>query len=194
MLDQNTRGKRQPCPYRIMERLANFAFPDEGLPVNSADDLLRELVRCSDGGGRYYSRAFLLRRLCWWQDVSIENLRAWRQELIEREEIELKPLGRSIYTDASIDLIVIKRPRRFARFAPRAAIPSAVRLTVFDRDRNRCVWCSSVENLALDHIIPVSKGGSDSIENLQTLCRTCNCRKSNTDNEIAKGRITGVAA
>ena len=42
-----------------------------------------------------------------------------------------------------------------------------------------CLLCESTEKLGVDHIIPISKGGSDDTENLQILCHKCNAIKSN---------------
>jgi hypothetical protein len=49
------------------------------------------------------------------------------------------------------------------------------RFLVFRRDRYRCHICgqSGVE-LEVDHVVPVVRGGSDALDNLQTLCRDCN--------------------
>ena len=41
----------------------------------------------------------------------------------------------------------------------------------------KCVYCSGTENLTVDHIKPVSRGGSDEINNLQILCKSCNSSK-----------------
>jgi len=52
-----------------------------------------------------------------------------------------------------------------------------IRNEVFRRHGNSCLKCGSNYKLALDHIIPVSKGGRNCIENLQPLCKNCNSSK-----------------
>lgn len=59
----------------------------------------------------------------------------------------------------------------------RPSIPRDLRERVYDRDGRRCVTCGSTDDLTLDHIHPFSLGGEDSESNLQTLCRSCNCKK-----------------
>jgi 5-methylcytosine-specific restriction endonuclease McrA len=50
-------------------------------------------------------------------------------------------------------------------------------LALIQRDGYKCAICGTIENLSIDHIIPLSKGGSDEIENLRILCRTHNSEK-----------------
>ncbi|MBN1488376.1 MAG: HNH endonuclease [Phycisphaerae bacterium] len=56
-------------------------------------------------------------------------------------------------------------------------IPDAVKIEVWHRDGGRCVRCSATEYLEYDHIIPHSRGGSNSAQNVQLLCRKCNLAK-----------------
>lgn len=42
---------------------------------------------------------------------------------------------------------------------------------------NRCLCCGSEGPLTADHIVPVSKGGKNTIDNIQPLCMPCNSRK-----------------
>lgn len=63
---------------------------------------------------------------------------------------------------------------------PRIRIPPEVRRYVFDRDRDQCQSCGQTQlevQLTVDHIIPLARGGSNDISNLQTLCLKCNQRK-----------------
>lgn len=62
----------------------------------------------------------------------------------------------------------------------REAIPEAVRLFVWQRDKGRCVKCGSQQHLEFDHIIPVSRGGSNTERNIQLLCELCNRSKGAT--------------
>ena len=41
----------------------------------------------------------------------------------------------------------------------------------------RCACCGEKKPLTVDHVIPLSRGGSNAIENIQPLCRTCNSSK-----------------
>ena len=54
---------------------------------------------------------------------------------------------------------------------------TALSLRVFERDGYRCKQCGTNKHLTVDHINPISRGGSDDFDNLQTLCRSCNSRK-----------------
>lgn len=58
-------------------------------------------------------------------------------------------------------------------------IPRSLRTAVFERDMYRCKICEGYKSLTADHIFPESKGGLATMDNLQTLCRSCNSRKGN---------------
>jgi hypothetical protein len=60
----------------------------------------------------------------------------------------------------------------------RTVIPESVRHEVWRRDQGCCVECGSKERLEYDHLIPFSKGGSNTARNLRLLYETCNRRKS----------------
>lgn len=56
----------------------------------------------------------------------------------------------------------------------RTAISEEVRVAVWRRDNGRCVGCGSRDRLEYDHIIPVSRGGSSTVRNIELLCEACN--------------------
>ncbi|MFB7906426.1 HNH endonuclease [Kitasatospora sp. NPDC056076] len=77
----------------------------------------------------------------------------------------------------------LRRPwsRTSARNQQRPGDWSSRRVRVLTRDRWRCQSCGSREELEVDHLVPVAKGGSWGIENLWTLCRACHRMKTYRD-------------
>jgi len=57
-------------------------------------------------------------------------------------------------------------------------IPQDVKQLVWQRDGGKCVQCGAPDYLEFDHIIPVSKGGANTVPNVQLLCRRCNLKKA----------------
>jgi hypothetical protein len=53
------------------------------------------------------------------------------------------------------------------------------RKNILKRDGFKCVYCGSRSDLTIDHVVPKSKGGKTSWENLVTACNDCNNTKDN---------------
>lgn len=91
----------------------------------------------------------------------------------------------------------------FDRVELRAALPLPIeprekprrvnvnRREVLDRDGHICAACGSINDLQIDHIIPVSRGGSDDMSNLQILCGPCNRSKGAKLPDEWEGRVNG---
>jgi 5-methylcytosine-specific restriction endonuclease McrA len=71
----------------------------------------------------------------------------------------------------------VSRARLSADGRPSEEIPAAVRQRVWERDAGRCVDCGSSHDLDFDHILAVSKGGSDIAENVELRCVSCRSRR-----------------
>lgn len=83
----------------------------------------------------------------------------------DQERRKFEKLKKRFETTETIEYI---RPR----------IPERVRIEVWRRDDGKCVTCGSREKLEYDHIIPISKGGSNTTRNIELLCEKCNRSKS----------------
>jgi 5-methylcytosine-specific restriction endonuclease McrA len=51
------------------------------------------------------------------------------------------------------------------------------RQNIFKRDNSQCQYCGSTRDLTLDHVMPRSRGGKSTWDNLITACKSCNSRK-----------------
>ena len=79
---------------------------------------------------------------------------------------------------------LIKRPRPKLKLS---------RKEVFSRDRYTCQYCgSATKELTLDHVVPKSKGGGHSWDNLVSACKSCNHRKGGKSPSEARMRLLSL--
>lgn len=66
------------------------------------------------------------------------------------------------------------------------------RKNILARDSFTCQYCSSTENLTIDHMFPIARGGEWTWENLVTACSRCNSRKGQKTLEEANMKLNKV--
>jgi 5-methylcytosine-specific restriction endonuclease McrA len=91
-----------------------------------------------------------------------------------------EPLNITTWRRAMVMLLKGKAEglRHFVR-VPYKPLP-LTRRNVFHRDAHTCQYCGfHGESLSIDHIVPRSRGGGDTWDNVTTACLPCNVRKGN---------------
>ena len=99
--------------------------------------------------------------------------------LLLKEKAELLERGRwELHSESStVARPVVIRLVSYVRVPRDAHRRKITRRAVFARDGWTCQYCGSRSNLTVDHVIPRSKGGSSSWENIVASCAPCNRRK-----------------
>ena len=95
-----------------------------------------------------------------------------RAEIIERSERELHS------ESLTMPKPIVIRLTTYVRVPRDAHRRKITRRAVFARDRWTCQYCGGVRgSLTLDHVIPRSRGGPSTWDNIVTCCAPCNRRK-----------------
>lgn len=107
------------------------------------------------------------------------NITSWRRAvvlLLKGKAERLENDGIQVYHDFPLPTVI--RLLHYVR-VPYKEIP-LTRRNILERDRHSCQYCSyKGEQLTLDHVLPRSRGGGDSWENLVAACVRCNVKKGN---------------
>lgn len=97
---------------------------------------------------------------------------------LEKADLLHPLVDRKIRTvNMEYDFPSVIRLRRYARIPFKTIV--LTRKNVLKRDGNRCQYCGTHEDLTIDHVIPRSRGGQDTWENLVAACNRCNHKKGN---------------
>jgi 5-methylcytosine-specific restriction endonuclease McrA len=106
---------------------------------------------------------------------------SWRRAVVlvlkEKAEIVARDAAEFHAERMAVPCPTVIRLTHFVRVPYRSRVPLS-RRAVFARDDHRCQYCNRpAENL--DHVIPRSRGGEHTWENVVAACRPCNSRKEN---------------
>jgi 5-methylcytosine-specific restriction endonuclease McrA len=107
------------------------------------------------------------------------NITSWRRAvvlLLKGKAEQLEHNGKYLTKDFPLPSVI--RLRQYVR-VPYKEIP-LTRRNLLERDRQTCQYCDRKgDQLTLDHVIPRSRGGGDTWENLVAACVRCNVKKGN---------------
>ena len=93
-----------------------------------------------------------------------------KAEIIEHDESNPIVAGDNVFKRPSVIRLLKYVILPYKRIKP-------TRDNIFKRDGNKCLYCDSRRNLTIDHVLPRSRGGDNSWENLATCCTKCNSKK-----------------
>lgn len=108
-------------------------------------------------------------------DKMIEMLKKHKKTLIKNPEIIDN-------ATKEVDHYFSRNFSMLSNVKKRSKISKNKKLNVFKLHGNKCLKCSSENDICIDHVKPFIKGGTNDISNLQPLCRSCNSAKK--DKEI----------
>jgi 5-methylcytosine-specific restriction endonuclease McrA len=99
---------------------------------------------------------------------------------VEEYDEEIRGVSMSIQKPSVVRLKTYARQERRVRFS---------RENVFRRDKYKCMYCGctgTAKTLTMDHVVPRSKGGTHTWDNVVTACERCNSLKGDRTPEEAK--------
>lgn len=128
-----------------------------------------------------------------WKDANREYLRAYDKVKYD-SDVEAARARTAAWRKANPEKVAERNRRR--RAAKHGATGSHTQNDIAELlklQRSRCVYCnkSLKSGYHIDHILPLSKGGSNAKSNLQLTCAKCNLTKGSRD-PIAHARVVGL--
>ena len=114
-----------------------------------------------------------------YQPLSVCNVRRSLLLLFleKAEMLHNRPDYKIRTVSSEFDFPSVIRLRKYTRIPFKNIV--LTRKNVMRRDWNRCQYCGSSSDLTIDHVIPKSRNGKDTWDNLVTACNKCNHKKGN---------------
>jgi 5-methylcytosine-specific restriction endonuclease McrA len=118
---------------------------------------------------------------------SSERHKEARRERLRRPSVVARRRERAKVTDGRYRKTDKGKATIAKHKAKRRALMATIVCSLTGRDwteikaaqKGRCYWCKRSAKLEMDHVVPVTKGGSHTRENVVGACRTCNASRGN---------------
>ncbi|XP_065852485.1 uncharacterized protein [Euphorbia lathyris] len=123
--------------------------------------------------------------VCWKRAICLEFME--KADVLEYYDQAVNSPSGSFYIPA-----VLRVPHLLQVVKRRRVNSNLSRKNILFRDHFTCQYCSSRENLTIDHVVPTAKGGKWTWENLVAACSKCNSKKGPKTVEEANMKLLKV--
>jgi len=113
-----------------------------------------------------------------YEPLSVVSTRRAVVLVLNGKAVAVEERGESWRAEAvAVDVPSVVKLTSFVKVPHQRVVP-VTRRAVFGRDGGRCQYCSAPAE-SLDHVVPRSRGGAHSWDNVVACCRRCNVSKGN---------------
>ncbi|KAG8389227.1 hypothetical protein BUALT_Bualt02G0206900 [Buddleja alternifolia] len=123
--------------------------------------------------------------VCWKRAICLEFMD--KADVLEYYDQTINSPNGSFYIPA-----VLRVPHLLQVVKRRKVKRGLSRKNIFQRDNFTCQYCSATENLTIDHVLPIARGGKWTWENLVAACAKCNSKKGQKTLEEAYMKLMKV--
>ncbi|KAK4777454.1 hypothetical protein SAY87_017641 [Trapa incisa] len=123
--------------------------------------------------------------VCWRRAICLEFTE--KVDVLEYYDQTVNSPSGSFYIPA-----VLRVPHLLQVVKRRRIVHNLTKKNILHRDKYSCQYCSSSDNLTIDHVLPVAQGGKWEWENLVTACSKCNSRKGQKPLDEANMKLMRV--
>jgi 5-methylcytosine-specific restriction endonuclease McrA len=125
--------------------------------------------------------------ISWQRAITLITLR--KVEVVEEYDAQIRASSMVVQVPAVVRLHkAFRRHHKPVKFS---------RVNIYARDGHRCQYCGAkcgIDRLTYDHVVPRSRGGRTTWDNIVSCCVTCNARKSNRTPGEARMALLSIPA
>jgi len=155
---------------KILEGMSRNYYKNRAKKLEYA----RQYVQQNRAKVTQYKREYYLANVEKYHIAHVEYYKTHRQEIINRVLRWRKENPDKLRANARTS--VHRRRARLSQSGGSHSMEEFEELCA--KHGNRCLCCDESKPLTIDHIVPISRGGTNDIDNIQPLCLSCNCKKS----------------